>query len=169
MDERLIERAKEGEREAMKEIYEHYKDRIFSMCLRMCGNVRDAEDMVQEIFLRVMKKIRKYRKGNFNGWIWRLATRVILDYLSTLTPPPFPEFDELLSFPSHERRMDVERVVYSIPAKYRLPLLLHVVEGFEIKEISRIMGIREGTVKSRIHRAKEIFRKKWREMHEGTE
>ncbi len=159
MDElELVERLKNGDEEAMREIMRTYKNRIFNFILRIVKDRERALDLTQEVFIRAYFKINSFKKNSkFSTWLFTIASnlsrselrkRKIVDFLHAFSP-------KLLVNDHPGNSNGIEYFLNQIKPDYRIPLILKEVEGFSIEEIANILKVPEGTVKSRIFRAKE--------------
>lgn len=154
----LVERLKKGDEEAMREIMRTYKNRIFNFILRIVKDRDKALDLTQEVFIRIYFKINSFKKSSkFSTWIFTIASNLsrselrrkrIIDFLRAVSP-------KLLVNDHPGNSNGIEYFLNQIKPDYRIPLVLKEVEGFSIEEIANILKIPEGTVKSRIFRAKE--------------
>ena len=179
-DERkLVRLAKKGDTEAFEQLVEMHSSRIYSIALRMVGNPTDAEDLAQEAFLRIWKGLEGFNMdAKFSTWAYRLTTNVCIDYLrkekKNNNVPLFTEDDEgeetELQIPderySPEQKMEqeqlrqsVEQAMNSLDPQYRQILTLRELGGLSYDEIARQLELKEGTVKSRIARAREHMRR----------
>ncbi len=161
----------------MDEIYEQYRPRVYSWCLRITRNVEDAEDFTQDAFLLLFRKINTYRgESAFSTWFYRLATNVVLMRMRRKTLPQTP-LDEILE--SHQgainprdelktsdrhlaasvARVDLERMFDQMPSGYRKAFFLHDGEDYSHPEIAALTGWSIGTSKSQLHRARRQLRK----------
>ena len=167
----LLSRAQAGDHQAFAQIYEMHKRRIYSLCLRMVGNAAEAEDLTQEAFLQLHRKIATFRGDSaFSTWLHRLAVNVVLMQLRRKglslisldeAMEPNPEEGPGRSFGSPDLtltgaidRMALERALTDLPAGYRLVFLLHDVEGFEHNEIASMLDCSVGNSKSQLHKAR---------------
>ena len=172
---KAIEAAKNGSAEAFETLYHAHKRRIYSLCLRMTGNPADAEDLTQEAFLQVFRKIGTFRgEAAFSTWMHRLAVNLVLMRLrkkgilaSSLEEPADSDSED-------SRRRDIgtadpaltgvvdrvvlERAIQALPAGYRTVFYLHDVEGFEHQEIASMLGCSVGNSKSQLHKARMKLR-----------
>lgn len=154
----LVERLKKGDEEAMREIMRTYKNRIFNFILRIVKDRDKALDLTQEVFIRIYFKINSFKKSSkFSTWIFTIASNLsrselrrkrIIDFFRAVSP-------KLLVNDHPGNSNGIEYFLNQIKPDYRIPLVLKEVEGFSIEEIANILKIPEGTVKSRIFRAKE--------------
>lgn len=170
-----IEQAKQGNPSAFEFLYNLHKRRIFSLCLRMTSNREEAEDLTQEVFLQVFRKIGTFRgESAFSTWMHRLATNLVLMRLrrkglptSSLEEAAGQNSEDSwkrelgapdISLAGSVDRVTLERAIQALPDGYRLIFLLHDVEGYEHKEIAGIMGCSVGNSKSQLHKARMKLR-----------
>jgi RNA polymerase sigma-70 factor (ECF subfamily) len=170
----LVARCQAGDVEAFEALYRQHAARIYSLACRMAGSPEDGEDLLQEIFLQAHRKLGSFKGDSAIGtWLYRLALNHCLDYvrsrqakMSKLTET----LDADVSFEPTARRetpiarMDLERAVARLPEGCREAFVLHDVEGFDHKEVGRLLGIAEGTSKSQVFKA----RMKLRSMLRGS-
>jgi RNA polymerase sigma-70 factor (ECF subfamily) len=163
--------AQSGDHRAFAQIYSLHKRRIYSLCLRMVGNIAEAEDLTQEAFLQLHRKISTFRGDSaFSTWLHRLAINVVLMHLRKKGLPVI-SLDEAMEPPSEERpgrsfgtadltltgsidRLALERAVANLPAGYRLVFILHDIEGYEHNEIATMLECSIGNSKSQLHKAR---------------
>lgn len=163
--------AQAGDPHAFAIIYALHKRRIYSLCLRMVNNVAEAEDMTQEAFLQLHRKIATFRGDSaFSTWLHRLAINVVLMHLRKKglqvisldeAMEPSPEEGPGRSFGAPDLalagsidRMALERAIASLPAGYRLIFVLHDIEGYEHNEIAAMLDCSIGNSKSQLHKAR---------------
>jgi RNA polymerase sigma-70 factor (ECF subfamily) len=168
---RVLARAQAGDHGAFAQIYSLHKRRIYSLCLRMVGNIAEAEDLTQEAFLQLYRKISTFRGDSaFSTWLHRLAVNVVLMQLRKKGPSfisldeamdPTPEDGPSRSFGAADLmltgaidRLALERAVAELPAGYRIIFILHDVEGFEHNEIASMLDCSIGNSKSQLHKAR---------------
>jgi RNA polymerase sigma-70 factor (ECF subfamily) len=177
-DTQLIARAQRGDEEAFAAIFEAHKRRVYSLCLRMTGNTAEAEDLTQEAFLQLFRKISTFRgESAFSTWLHRLAVNVVLMHLRKkgLQQISLDEVDTSQDEPvkrdygSDDRRLtgSVERIglqnaIADLPPGYRTVFVLHDVEGYEHNEIAEIMKCSVGNSKSQLHKARMKLRERLR-------
>jgi RNA polymerase sigma-70 factor, ECF subfamily len=166
-----IERAKQGDAEAFEYLYSLHKRRVYSLCLRMTGNPASAEDLTQEAFLQLFRKIGTFRgESAFSTWLHRMSVNVVLMQLRKKNLPLVPLDDAtegedegtVRKEPgaSDERlagsidRLHLQRAVDELPPGYRTIFVLHDVEGYEHNEIATIVGCSIGNSKSQLHKAR---------------
>ena len=171
----LLAQAQAGDHRAFAQLYSLHKKRIYSLCMRMVGNAAEAEDMTQEAFLQLHRKIATFRGDSaFSTWLHRLAINVVLMQLrkkglslismdEAMEPDPkgspsrgFGARD--LSLSGSIDRMALERAVSDLPAGYRLVFVLHDIEGYEHHEIASMLDCSVGNSKSQLHKARLTLR-----------
>ncbi len=154
------------------EIVERHSDRVYRLAYRLTGNRPDAEDLTQEVFVRVFRSLSTYTPGTFEGWLHRITTNLFLDQarrkqrirfdalsderadkLSSTSPPPE------LAYTDRTFDDDIERALATLPPDFRVAVVLCDVEGLTYEEIADVLGLKLGTVRSRIHRGRGMLRK----------
>ena len=170
-----IERAKLGDAEAFQALYDRHKRRVYSLCLRMTANTAEAEDLTQEAFLQLYRKIATFRgESAFSTWLHRLSVNVVLMHLRKKALPvvsleestqpgeedtPKKDFGaEDVALAGSIDRLQLQRAVESLPPGYRMIFLLHDVQGYEHNEIATIVGCSIGNSKSQLHKARMKLR-----------
>lgn len=158
-----------GERRAQRRLWERYRNRMYGVCLRFAGRPEEAEDMLQEGFVRVFQNICQYRgEGSLEGWIRRIMVRTCLQMLQKqqLIPKQIDvdALDQLLyaAESADPEQPDPGRLVallQQMPPGFRAVLNLYVIEERSHEEIARELGISVGASKSQLNRAKAFFRK----------
>jgi RNA polymerase sigma-70 factor (ECF subfamily) len=170
----LIARAQRGEEEAFALLFEAHKRRVYSLCLRMTGNVAEAEDLAQEAFMQLFRKISTFRgESAFSTWLHRLAVNVVLMHLRKkgLQQTSLDELDSSQDEPvkrdygDDDRRLigsidrlSLSRAIAELPPGYRSVFVLHDIEGYEHNEIAEIMNCSVGNSKSQLHKARMKLR-----------
>ena len=167
----LLSRAQAGDHLAFAQLYSLYKRRIYSLCLRMVGSIGEAEDLTQEAFLQLHRKISTFRgESAFSTWMHRLTINVVLMHLRKkgLSLVSLDEAMESDSDGSRGRgfgvsdlalagsidRLALEHAVADLPAGYRLIFVLHDIEGYEHNEIASMLDCSIGNSKSQLHKAR---------------
>ncbi len=181
MDEKaIIEKVLAGDSNAFGELVEAYQDKVYNLALRMCGNADDAFDLSQEAFFRAWRGLSGFQfESAFSTWLFRLTSNVCLDWLrakkrrptvslTTLddegeetqldVPDPGKSPEELLL--AAEDRSALTKALNELPVEYRQILTLRAIDDLSYTEIAEVLHLREGTVKSRISRARLALRKK---------
>jgi len=177
-DTQLIARAQRGDEEAFAALFEAHKRRVYSLCLRMTGNTAEAEDLAQEAFLQLFRKISTFRgESAFSTWLHRLAVNVVLMHLrkkglqQVSLDEPDTSQDEPVKrdYGDDDRRLTgsvdrigLERAISELPPGYRAVFVLHDVEGYEHNEIAEIMNCSVGNSKSQLHKARMKLRERLR-------
>jgi RNA polymerase sigma-70 factor, ECF subfamily len=171
----LIERAKQGDAAAFQALYDKHKRRVYSLCLRMTSNTAEAEDLTQEAFLQLYRKIGTFRgESAFSTWLHRLSVNVVLMHLrkkslpvvsleetTQVTEEDTPKRDfgaEDLALAGSIDRLQLQKAVDDLPPGYRTIFVLHDVEGYEHNEIAAIVGCSIGNSKSQLHKARMKLR-----------
>ena len=171
-----IRRAQAGESTAFEFLYQLHSRRVYALCLRMVGNPADAEDLMQEAFLQLFRKIGTFRgESAFSTWLHRMTVNVVLMRLRKKSLPT-DSLEETLE-PDAENsgpkrdvgapdlrlsgavdRVNLERSIEKLPPGYRTVFVLHDVQGYEHNEIAGIMGCSVGNSKSQLHKARTRLR-----------
>ncbi len=170
----LIERAKQGDAQAFQALYDKHKRRVYSLCLRMTANTAEAEDLTQEAFLQLYRKIATFRgESAFSTWLHRLSVNVVLMQLRKKSLPvvsleettqgeedtPKKDFGaEDLALAGSIDRLQLQRAVDDLPPGYRTIFVLHDIEGYEHNEIATMVGCSIGNSKSQLHKARMKLR-----------
>ena len=147
------------------ELYQRYAPKMFGVCLRYAGNTEEAEDILQEGFIKVFNKMSSYRgEGSFEGWIRRIFVNTAIEHFRKKTYlQPITEQEETsiegkyLSVLDDLAEKDIVSLVQQLSPGYRTVFNMYVVEGYTHKQIADILGISEGTSKSQLSRAKFIL------------
>jgi len=174
-DASAVARAQTGDHQAFTELYSLHKARVYRLCLRMVGNVPLAEDLTQEAFLQLYRKIATFQ-GNaaFSTWLHRLTVNVVLMHLRkkglfltsleyTMAEAPEGHLERSLgtrdqNLAGSVDRLAIERALMTLPPGYRTIFLLHDVEGFEHQEIASQQKCTIGNSKSQLHKARRKLR-----------
>ena len=167
----LAQRAAAGDMRAFELLYERHNRRVYSLCLRMTSNVAEAEDLAQEVFIQLFRKIGSFRgESAFTTWLHRLTVNQVLMHFrkrgvrleqttedgdvpvqvvsGTENPNQMPVVD----------RIALDKAIAQLPPGYRTVFVLHDVEGHEHEEIARLLGCSVGTSKSQLHKARMKLR-----------
>ena len=172
----FIRLAQAGDAPAFEHLYQLHSRRVYALCLRMVGNPSDAEDLMQEAFLQLFRKIGTFRgESAFSTWLHRMTVNVVLMRLRKKSLPAASleettEPDEETGGPRKDigapdlrlsgavDRVNLERSIEKLPPGYRTVFVLHDVQGFEHNEIAGIMGCSVGNSKSQLHKARTRLR-----------
>ena len=154
------------------EIVEQHSDRVFRLAYRLTGNRHDAEDLTQEVFVRVFRSLDTYTPGTFEGWLHRITTNLFLDgarrkqriRFDALSDERAARLQSIGPGPEHAYADqtfddDIERALATLPPDFRAAVVLCDVEGLSYEEIATILGAKLGTVRSRIHRGRAMLRR----------
>lgn len=169
-----IERAKQGDAAAFEVLYNLHKRRVYSLCLRMTTNTAEAEDLTQEAFLQLFRKIGTFRgESAFSTWLHRMAVNVVLMQLRKKGLQVVPLDDEnegeeetpKKDYGAQDNvlagsldRLQLKNAIDRLPPGYRSIFVLHDVEGFEHNEIAEMVGCSIGNSKSQLHKARMKLR-----------
>ena len=168
----LTQAAANGNMTAFEEVYNRHHRRVYSICLRMLQNATEAEDLTQDVFIQLHRKIGSFRGDSaFTTWLHRLTVNQVLMHFrkrnvkfektteegetpiqivsGTANPLKMPVVDKIA----------IEHAIEQLPTGYRNVFVLHDVEGYEHEEVARILGCSVGTSKSQLHKARLKLRK----------
>ncbi|HEY0459771.1 MAG TPA: RNA polymerase sigma factor, partial [Pyrinomonadaceae bacterium] len=172
LDYRLAQRAAAGDRDAFEEIYWRYHQRVFGICYRMSKNVSEAEDLTQQVFIQLFKKIGSFRGSSaFSTWLHRLTVNLVLmQFRKKKVLREAVTEDGIL--PENYRtsgsgqagnqvidRLLINEAIGKLPKGYRQMLILHDVCGYEHEEIAKMLDCAAGTSKSQLFKARRKLRK----------
>jgi RNA polymerase sigma-70 factor (ECF subfamily) len=154
------------------EVVERHSARVFRLAYRLTGNRADAEDLTQEVFVRVFRSLDTFRPGTFEGWLHRITTNLFLDQARRRSRIRFdslgdePDARLVGRIPSPDLQVldglfdsDVEAALGAMAPDFRVAVVLCDVEGLSYEEIADVLGLKLGTVRSRIHRGRSQLRK----------
>ncbi|MFN8073222.1 MAG: RNA polymerase sigma factor SigE [Mycobacterium sp.] len=162
-----------GDRTAMPswdELVRQHADRVYRLAYRLSGNQHDAEDLTQETFIRVFRSLQNYQPGTFEGWLHRITTNLFLDMVrrrGRIRMDALPEdYDRVPSDQPNPEQIyhdthlgaDLQAALDSLPAEFRAAVVLCDIEGLSYEEIGATLGVKLGTVRSRIHRGRQALR-----------
>lgn len=171
-DKLLAARAAAGDMSAFEELYWRHNRRVYSVCLRMIRNAAEAEDLTQEVFIQLFRKVGTFRGDSaFTTWLHRMAVNQVMMHLrrplgkrerttgdGELPEQVAPGTESARSMPVVDR-IALDSAVAELPEGYRKVFLLHDVEGFCHEEVAAILGCSSGTTKSQLHKARRSLRK----------
>jgi RNA polymerase sigma-70 factor, ECF subfamily len=178
-DARVLEACRQGDREALRLLFEAYKDRVYSLALHHTRDDAAASDIVQEVFLRLSTRLEQFRgEARFGTWLWRLVVNACLDErrrLRRLVP-----FDasgdghraggwrrvgpQEATLASRQMREAVQEAVARLSPRLRLPILLRYLEDLSYDEIAAVLGCTKGTVASRLNRGHRALARRLRRL-----
>jgi RNA polymerase sigma factor (sigma-70 family) len=161
----LISGCIEGNRRMQEELYRRFSPRMYAVCLRYAGKAEEAEDILQEGFIKIFKKLDSYRgDGSFDGWVRRIFVNTAIEHFRRkkyLMPVTEKEENTIegksISILDELAARDIMALVQELSPGYRTVFNMYVVEGYTHKEIADMLGISEGTSKSQLSRAKVIL------------
>jgi len=182
-DTELIEAINSGRHELFRELVKRYEQRLYNFGLRMCGDICDAEDLVQDTFLNVFKYLKDFRfETKFKNWLYRIATSTCIkkrrkskfapereisldDFVpkdNGSVPADIPDWAQLplAQLLNEELSIHLKEAILSLPEKYRLVVVLRDLEGFSTAETAQILNLKPSNVKVRLHRARLFLREK---------
>jgi RNA polymerase sigma-70 factor (ECF subfamily) len=172
----LIMRAQRGEETAFESLFHRHNRRVYSLCLRVTRNTTEAEELTQEAFLQVFRKIHTFRgESSFSTWLYMVALNIVRMRLRKKTISSVPledrtQEEELgeppieygapdLALTSAIDRVHLVRAIAQLPPGYRRAFVLHDVQGYKHNEISAMLGMSIGNSKSQLHKARVALRK----------
>ncbi len=164
-DSDLIRGCLDGDSKMQELLYQRFSPKMYAVCMRYSGNAEDAQDILQEGFIKVYKNLGKFRgEGSFEGWIRRIFVNTAIEhYRKSVHLYPVTESQERSmedkdwSTFDHLALKDLVKIIRDLSPGYRTVFNLYVVEGYTHREIAEMMGISEGTSKSQLARAKTIL------------
>jgi RNA polymerase sigma-70 factor, ECF subfamily len=172
----VVRLAQEGDAVAFERVYRLYSRRVYSLCLRMVADPAEAEDLTQDVFLHLFRKIGTFRgESAFSTWLHRMAVNVVLMRLrrkriakislESITNPGEESESQPKEFGCHDLRLNgvIDRVtlqaaINELAPGYRAIFILHDVQGFKHDEIAKIFGCSVGNSKSQLHKARTLLR-----------
>src|SRR5262245_12546324 len=153
------------------EIVDLHSDRVYRLAYRLTGNRHDAEDLTQEVFVRVFRSLSSYTPGTFEGWLHRITTNLFLDLARRRQRIRFEGLGEDAAerlrgreptpaqvFEDRNLDADVQAALDGLAPEYRAAVVLCDIEGLSYEEIAATLGVKLGTVRSRIHRGRSQLR-----------
>jgi RNA polymerase sigma-70 factor (ECF subfamily) len=152
------------------ELVRQHADRVYRLAYRLSGNQHDAEDLTQETFIRVFRSVQNYQPGTFEGWLHRITTNLFLDMVRRRgririealpedydrVPADEPTPEEI--YHDSHLRPDLQAALDALPPEFRAAVVLCDIEGLSYEEIGATLGVKLGTVRSRIHRGRQGIR-----------
>ncbi len=165
----IIKRCQNDNAKAQKLLYTSFSPWLFGVCLQYCKDRTEAEDHLQEAFIKIYTNINKYRfEGSFEGWMRRIVVNTVIESFRKKNPVYFVDSVEQLEQEPQDIEEHIEVVdpnellslIEELPPKYKLVFNLYALEGLSHQEISDILGISVGTSKSNLSRARKILKDK---------
>ncbi len=174
LDKKLLKRLRRGEPSAQRQLYDIYAPQLYGLALRYSGSPEEAQDVLQEAFIKIFKYINTYKeRGSFEGWIRKIVINAAIANFHKQEKHRFQEditeiYEiniENYSPEDSEFTMDeLLKAIQSLPKGYRTVFNLYAIEGYKHKEIAEILGIDVSTSKSQYHRARMLLQKKLLEL-----
>ncbi len=152
------------------EVVRQHADRVYRLAYRLSGNAQDADDLTQETFIRVFRSLSSYQPGTFEGWLHRITTNLFLDMVrrrNRVRMEALPEdYDRVpggepspeQAFTAAHLDADLQEALDALAPEFRAAVVLCDVEGLSYEEIGATLGVKMGTVRSRIHRGRQALR-----------
>src|SRR5580704_1149955 len=171
-DHELLEGCRRGESEALRELFERHKDKVYSIALRYSGDAAAAMDIAQDVFLKLFSSIRSFRgDSNFESWLYRIVvnscfdqkrktrrlTPLLDEVLAVLRTPDLSVLDEVLR---SEMSTHVRFAIDSLAPDQRMVVVLRYTQGLSYDEIAGILGCASGTIASRLNRAHKVLQRR---------
>ncbi len=175
----IITLCQNNDRKAQRELYEYISPKLYGSCLRYAPNEAEAQDILQESFITIFKKIEQFKfNGSFEGWCKRIAVNTALQRYRGVKVYDLVNEDQIedLETANVEEYTDVSldellQMVQQLPDRYRLVFTMYVMDGYNHNEIAKMMEISVGTSKSNLARARKHLQtmvRSWRELNNST-
>lgn len=171
IDDRSLQLAAAGDVTAFEEIYRSHYRRVYNQCLRMTRSTFEAEDLTQDVFIQLYRKLKTFRgESAFTTWLYRLTANVVLMHFRRTALRPEGKKNYLSDPIEHENqiavpqttsildRISLQDAIQQLSPGYRAVLVLHDIEGYEHGQISKLLGCAVGTSKSQLHKARKKLR-----------
>ncbi|MDH5781616.1 MAG: sigma-70 family RNA polymerase sigma factor [Dehalococcoidia bacterium] len=166
----LVDRATGGDADAFGRLYDMHVDRVYRHVYYRVGNVADAEDLTQQVFLRAWQAIHRYKKTSspFLAWLIKIAHNLVLDFYRSNKAKAYLDFDVVASKSEadpehltevHFEQQQIRRAILELPGEQQQVVLMRFIEGFSYSEIGSSLGKSEGAVRVILHRALKRLRK----------
>lgn len=168
---RNVQLAATGDMAAFEQVYRTYHRRVYAQCLRMTRSVAEAEDLTQEVFIQLYRKLKTFRGDSlFTTWLHRLTTNAVLMHFRKVAARPEQATDDtetlngFVGAQNHNSssivdRIDLDEAIRKLSPGYRAVFILHDMEGYEHHQISKMLGCAVGTSKSQLHKARMKLRR----------
>ncbi|MFZ5626554.1 MAG: RNA polymerase sigma factor [Bacillota bacterium] len=161
----LLARSQKGDKEAFARLAEHYQPYVWRVAWRLMGNREDAEDLAQEIWMKVFLQLPGFKgEAAFTTWLYRVAANTCKDALRRRSRQQETAWEEEIAVTVREDiegELEIQQLLNQLPPEQRLILIYRDVQGFSYEEITAILRINPGTVKSRLARARQNLRQLW--------
>jgi RNA polymerase sigma factor (sigma-70 family) len=170
----LIKACKKNRPDAQKKLYEHFSGKMFGVCLQYAKDYTEAEDILQDGFIKVFTKISQFNfNGSFEGWVRRIMVNCALERYrkqNVLYPVgEIKQFDTQLAYNdvlSEISERELLGIIQQLSPQYKLVFNLYAIEGYSHQEIGEMLNISEGTSKSNLSRARVILQEKVKELYD---
>jgi len=169
-DEEIINACIKQDKKAQRTLYKKYASIMYGICLRYCNRKAEAEDVLQEAFIKIFSNIKTYRcEGSFEGWLKRIVVNTALNYYKSNLKRAFDESIDcvqeghLATDNNNETDLSAEelmKMINELADGYRIVFNLYAIEGYSHKEIAEMLNISENTSKSQLSRARVILQNK---------
>ncbi|MGB3606833.1 RNA polymerase sigma factor [Psychroserpens sp.] len=168
---KTIKACKRQKLEAQSQLYQHYKDDLYLLCLKYCRNKEEAQDNLQDAFLDIFKNIKRYNgSGSFEGWMKRITINKAIDSFKKQKHVSVELKNDILLDTTIDQTLlndislsDILQYIQELPTQYRLVFNLYELDDYSHKQIAKLLGISSNTSKSNLHRAKKLLQKKIQE------
>lgn len=167
-EEQLVKSCLKGEKSSQRQLYNLYARKMLGVCLRYANNMEDAEDFLQDGFIKVFEKLNSFEfKGSLEGWVRKIIINTILDNIRKQGKVDFTEhidlannLEETPSVYQHLNAKELLKIIQELPIGYRTVFNLYAIEGYQHNEISKMLNITESTSKSQYLKAKEQLQRR---------
>ncbi len=167
-DSSLVERSVARDYDAFKLLYERHVARVYTICLRYCGNEDEASDITQEVFIQVWAKLENFKgESTFSTWLYRVTTNISISYIRKRSPWWARSIEWSKAGNEEQMRMNetyfehsLDKKISDLPKQARLVFILFAIEGYRHAEIAKILKISSGTSKAQYHRARQLLKEK---------
>ncbi|HLS39791.1 MAG TPA: RNA polymerase sigma factor SigE [Ornithinicoccus sp.] len=166
-----MDRTEDWQTPSWDEVVREHSARVYRLAYRLTGNQHDAEDLTHDVFVRVFRSLETYRPGTFEGWLHRITTNLFLDRVRRRQRIRFDALSEEsaaripsarpgpeAAYEANHLDDDVQRALDSLNPQFRAAVVLSDIEGYSYEEVAQTLGIKLGTVRSRIHRGRAQLR-----------
>lgn len=163
----IVSAAKAGDRAAFKLLYDNHVGRVYALCYRLTGDKGLAEDVTQEVFIQLWRKLHNFHgQSRFSTWLHSVTANVAVDYMRKQRGWVQRMFNiestSVMSMPAEAAtsEVDLEGLIVRLPERARMVFVLHAIEGYRHDEIANMLAIAVGSSKAQLHRAKQLL-KQW--------
>ena len=177
-DYELVQSASAGDEKAFEELVSRYKNLVYSVILRMVADAEDANDLAQEVFIKVYRNLDKYSpEFKFSTWVMRIATNTVIDFRRK-KKQAFVSMDDMetelpdIATPENtylekEEKEILKNAINKLPDMYKLPIVMYHLEGMSYQEISSSLGVGMSKIKNRIFRGRKLLKDMINKQKEG--